>query len=683
MRNFRHTLLIVTMLVLTGMTLSAQSIKVNKKPGAVSLEELQMTSYKMDSRAHAVYMVITENTDIQALTRENGYSGFGIQKQVQDYFSIVTKHFARLKVLDEAGLERAAFEFTLKKNKALPDIYRGLKVTTYNLVGGKIVATKMDKSAVSQTSLDDATDVVRCTAPDVKVGSVIEIQWETRMDGGLQMPQILMQRDIPVNYGEYVLQVPAPVYYTYNLGGVDAFLCERTLESKGTVNVERYVVCDMPAFDAEPLCDCPQKYMARATYTLKSITYGEVYEKNMYHSVNKPGRTVNFSESWEEIDKDLYGSDVTKSMQGECRFAARVDAIAANARSEEQLVADIRNMVLENVAWNGVIDIMPDASVVTGGAHRGSNADINALVASCLSRAGFVVCPVFLKLRSSGALSGIAAEQFDTFMIYAEKEGKYVFDAADPAAYINVIPQDMISDKLRFVNNTLEGQWLDLGTLSTNTETYTVQASLRKDAVLNVKVRIKCLGGKSYLFKKYYQSFASREQFVEAFAHRFVGYTVEACEIEGVDQWSGSAIVDLDLSRKLSMQEDGSLLVDPYVCKFADEDFLAQERRKLPFEFTTGEGLKYTFSLDLGDAYEAVKTPVSFGQYNKELGWMARQACTTLGKGKFSLLFTCDREKSYAPNTIFPQLKTFWTEVHNGMQVKVECKAAGGTAVSE
>lgn len=674
MKKIAVLCLLSAFVLLFGANLRAQSINVNKKPGAVSVQELQMNAYPIAPDAHAVYLVYNETMDMQALTRENKYSGFGIHKDVQDYFTIATKHYMRLKVLDEAGLERANMEFTLLRNKPLPDIYRGLKVTTYNLVNGKAVATKMDKSAVSQTKLNSATDVVRFTAPDVKVGSVIEVQWETLVDAGLEMPQQLMQKDLPINYGEFTFNIPAPVYYTFNLSGMDAIMCERFHDEKGAVNVERYVVRNMPAFVTEPFCESPAKYMARATYNLQSITYAETYEKNMYHTVNKPGRTVIFNQSWAEIDKALYGSDVVKSMQGECRFAAQVDAIVAAAKSEEQIIADIRSMVLENVKWNGVIALAPDASVVTGGGREGTNADINALVAACLNRAGFVVCPVFLKLRSSGAISGIAAEQFDTFIVYAENKKKFVFDAADPAAYINVIPKDMISDKLRFVNNSLEGQWLDLGELSSNIENHVVQATLQDDGTLKVMANIKFSGEKSYTFKQYYQSFGSHEEFVQNFAGKFEGYTLKSCEVSGADKWSDNAEVKMCLSRKVQASEDGAVEVSPFICDFFDASVLRSESRRFPIEFTCSEALKYNFVISLGDSYELVNIPESYKLYNREMGSVASQMCNAPLRTTCSLLYTYSREKNFAPSSLYPQIRAFWMDVCNGCDGKITIK---------
>lgn len=682
MKNIKF-LPVVLAVVLTSLSLQAQNIKVNKKPGAVSLDEVCMTSYQMDSAAHAVYLVLSETSDMQALVKDDRYTGFGIQKQAQDYFSIVTKYYMRIKVLDKAGLDYADFEFFLKKNKALADIYKGLKVVTYNVNGNKLVATKMDKSAVRESSLDAATDVVRFTAPDVRVGSVIEAQWEVRKDGGLEMPQLLMQRDLPINFGEFTVNIPSPVFYAYNLSGVDAASCRHTYEAKGVTNVEHFLVCDMPAFKREPMCDAADRYKTRATYNLKSISYAETYEQSMYHSVNKPARTTTFNESWEAVDKVLYESDVVKGMTSDHRFATEVDAIVGRAQDEEQTIRDIRNMVMENVSWNGLVDIVPGGLVESEGRLQGNNADINVLVASCLSRAGFTVCPIFLKLRSSGFISGVDMEQFDTFVIYAEKEGKYVLDAADPAGYINLLPRDMLSTQLRFINNSVEGQWLDLGTLSNNTETYNVLATVQADGALKAKVSIKFQGENSYDFKRYYRSFASHEEFTRAFAGKFGGYAVESCKVQGVDQWSDNAAVELDLGTKLSEQEDGSILIDPFVCELADADFLCLERRKLPFEFSCTESLKYTFTLNLDASHKIVEVPESYKLYNKELKWMAGQTSTTLGSDTFSLLFTTRRDANYASNIIFPQLKTFWVGIHDIMQVKVKCRSTVSAKVSE
>ena len=89
----RSILFSVAFCMLSFMTVHAQSIPVNTKYGKVSREEVEMTSYQLDTSA--VALVLYE--DLNMIIDFNATGGF----------SLVRKKHMRIKILKEEGLDWA------------------------------------------------------------------------------------------------------------------------------------------------------------------------------------------------------------------------------------------------------------------------------------------------------------------------------------------------------------------------------------------------------------------------------------------------------------------------------------------------------------------------------------------------------------------------------------------------
>ena len=87
----RSILFSVAFCMLSFMTVHAQSIPVNTKYGKVSREEVEMTSYQLDTSA--VALVLYE--DLNMFIDFNATGGF----------SLVRKKHMRIKILKEEGLD--------------------------------------------------------------------------------------------------------------------------------------------------------------------------------------------------------------------------------------------------------------------------------------------------------------------------------------------------------------------------------------------------------------------------------------------------------------------------------------------------------------------------------------------------------------------------------------------------
>ena len=164
-RNIFLVAVCAILLALTPGELSAQSIKIDKKYGNVSKAELEMTVYPLDTSAVALYLYKEVNYSV-----EIDPGGFAFIKKERE----------RVKILKEAGKEYGDYEEFYSTESTAGEYISGIKVTTYNLENGSVVATKMSKDYVFREDYTDAVKRVAFSAQNVKVGSVIETEYTFR-----------------------------------------------------------------------------------------------------------------------------------------------------------------------------------------------------------------------------------------------------------------------------------------------------------------------------------------------------------------------------------------------------------------------------------------------------------------------------------------------------------------------
>ena len=139
---------------------SAQSVKVNPKAGAISEEEVSMSSYPLDTAAAAVYLV-----DIQEIA---------IRTDDVLNLDMHTRTYQRIKVLKDGAKSLADFKVVYSKDANVGSV----RVTTYNWENGKVVKSKLERKYIFRDKVSENVFSVTFTAPEVRVGSVVEVSFE-------------------------------------------------------------------------------------------------------------------------------------------------------------------------------------------------------------------------------------------------------------------------------------------------------------------------------------------------------------------------------------------------------------------------------------------------------------------------------------------------------------------------
>ena len=313
----------------------AQELEPNLKWGKPTQEELTMTTYAPDADADVVELY--RLTDVY-------YAFMG------DGFHVYYRVKRRLKVLKPDGKRVAdqSVAFRMTKGKQEREYVTGLKATAYNMEGGKMVKTKMERSMVNEERVDKYYCLMKFSVPQVKVGTVIEYEYQLESDYFYDLHDWYGQTEIPTLYTQYKLSVPEWLKFNIEITGVSPLEQEA---DKGTIGIGGEIIPTntynvigrkLPALKGDDYLWCTDDYACKVTHELQGIYIpGSVYK--------------NYTSTWEDIDRILqededFGYRIKSSSPLKDEIAkAGIKGIA----DVQQRAIAVLQLLRQRVRWNG------------------------------------------------------------------------------------------------------------------------------------------------------------------------------------------------------------------------------------------------------------------------------------------------------------------------------------------
>ena len=464
-------------------SLSAQQLETpNLKFGKPTKEELSMTRYDKDPEASAV--VLYENGDL-SYELEGYYSGVIIQRYNYQY---------RVKILKEQGTKYANFTIPYiqdEMNHNLQEEITGIKLITYNEENGKLVKTKLADNQIFRERKDKKHYLLKITAPQAKVGSVIELQYEKTSHIFWQIDDYYAQRDIPVAHCNYKMEIPTLFYFnvertikpyfdgTVTAGSLSVQVSGNSIsptKMNCKLNIYSFVGKDIPALKNDKYIWAPEDYAAKVVTELQTVQWA-----------NRPPEHI--SKSWEDVDDDLLHMDgFAGRLNDGCKFKDELLASGIDKITDfKEKVSTAYTYLMNKLSWDGKYKIMPGSANSVLKKGSGSNADLNMIFISMCNTLGITAYPVIMSSRDNGKLpqNFPSFYRFNTFVV-AVTDGTetYYLDASGSKGYLNVLPARLYVDKARTVRKGKKGEFINLQNFAKGKEQIFIEAELSKDGIL-------------------------------------------------------------------------------------------------------------------------------------------------------------------------------------------------------
>lgn len=456
-------LLSLPLILLLVSKVTAQEFKLGK----VSIVELEQKVHPKDTFASA------------AILYKKGKSS--VEYEQNEGFITVTEVETRIKIYKKDGYDWANHKVWYSNNSNLSEKVSFSDAVTYNLVAGKIEKTKLKSEGVFTETVNKYRAQKKITMPNVKEGSVIEFKYIIRSPSRM-IRDWSFQTSIPVNYSEFVTQIPE--YYTFNArqkgyifpkvttvkrdksvmltskersdsGGSMGGVVSTNFSNNKLNYIEiqtTYMGQDLPAMKDEAFVNNIDNYTASIEHELAMVQFP-----------NSPIKT--FSTDWNSVVKTIYDyDDFGPELNKTGYFEDDLKKLVAGLNTTDEKILSIFNYVKSTVKWNDYVGYSCDNGVKKAYKEKtGNTADINLMLTAMLRYSGLEANPVLLSTRSNGIPLFPNRGAFNYVIAAVETpNGKILLDATDKFSTPNILPLRTLNWEGRLIRKDGTSEEIDL-----------------------------------------------------------------------------------------------------------------------------------------------------------------------------------------------------------------------------
>jgi len=525
--------LIIVSLLLHVVFTSAQKPPI--KYGTVSKEELINNRFEPDTSAPAVVLC------------DYGYYS-------DDNFQ--TRRILRIKILKKEG-------FSYANQVIQSDDRTTVRGITYNYENNEIIETKLKQESVYKTRITDDRYQFRVAMPNVKVGSIIDIEFVYDL-----IPDSWdFQQEIPVVRSELVMMPSRYLTFRKNYFG---FLPLSITEPN------RWVAVNMPAFKTEPYISSSKNFRTRFEFDIANISIPGSYYKS-------------FSSTWEDVrDRLLESTYFGSVLNADGYLSGKAKEITANSSTKEEKLQKAFDFV-KQIKWDESERLFTDASNLNSvlKAGKGNSSEINLMLIQLLRKLDFNAMPVVLSTRSNGRLAAFPSISKLNYVIagvFNEKD-TLLLDATEKNCPKGLLPLRVLNGAGQVINKNYVG-WIPLTSKKKDQQLSMYNMELMDDLTMKGQLQ-KSLDAYAALdFRNDYESFNSEEEYLKGFRESKTGVTVLNHKISNLDSLDKPVLEEFELEIKEAASDaGGEIYFYPMMFEQMKENPFKADERKYPIDF--------------------------------------------------------------------------------------------------
>lgn len=580
--------MIKTILVLLcvgfGQLLVSQSIEF----GEVSKEELQEKVYAKDSSANAAILYKNQKTYFN----------------VNSVISLVTETRERIKIYNKEGFDKASVTINLFKSGSSKERVSKVKAYTYNLENGKVVKTELDKNQIFDKEFSYNYNQIKFTMPNVKEGSVIEIEYKLTSPFYFSIDEFKFQYDIPAKKLEAELRTPEGYNFNAKQKGYISFYPKRSIETDNrvgmNVDVLNYTLEDVPALIEESFVDNINNYRAGVIFELMSILI--------------PGSTSRYySKTWGDVAKTIGSSDDYKNeLDKSNSFDDDLDDLIASHQNDVDKMKAIFKYVKDNIKWNGI-----DGKYFYHGIRKalkekkGNVGDVNLTLVAMLRYAGIDTNPLIISTKDNLIPYFPTVDGLNYVVAYALINGEaYFLDATDEFSDINLLPlKDYNWQGLLVDNNKLIWKKIDIKQPQLGVVQYVVNANLDEEGVIEGDLKSRYTNHRAYEFRENFKD-QDLDLFITNKEEVLENIEISNYEAKNTDVYEGFVSESFDFYKETGAEIiDGKIYIQPLLFLKITENPFKLEHREYPIDFGYPMKDTYIVSINFPEDYILESSP--------------------------------------------------------------------------
>ncbi|TNJ46176.1 transglutaminase domain-containing protein [Tamlana fucoidanivorans] len=639
------------------------------KFGKVSKEELEQKFNSTDSSASATYLYKYRNSFFE-YTQEKG-------------FELITEVYERVKIYNKDGFDYATKQLSLYKSNSNEENFTGLKASTYNLEKGKVVESKISKSAIFENEASKYKNKVKFTMPNIKEGCVIEYKYKIMSPFLSNVDDYVFQYDIPIN--KLYAKFQSPEYFVFKVNTKGFFAVTPKVERKtGRIlintktrssgsgfssvrtsfessqieyitNVSTYELDNVPAMKEEPYVNNINNYRS-------SINYELSYTQFPY------SRVEYYSTTWEDVVKNTYeNEDFGGQLKKTGYYENEVDALLASVSDPKQKVTFIYDFVKSQVKWNGYYGYLTDVGVKKAYKEKvGNVAEINLMLTSMLRYAGIRAYPVLVSTRNHGIPLFPTREGYNYVITCAKFDdgSEVLLDATSSYCHLNVLPFKALNWKGRAINEQGNSTFVDLYPKKLSQDITVLMIDLNEDGSIHGSCRKTKSNYRALTYREKYNGI-DKDDYIEKLDNKYNGIDILEFEVKNSTDLGKPIVETFEFEKESQADIVGDkLYFSPLFFFKENENPFKLENREYPVDFGYPFQTSFRIIINLPEGYKieslpekgAFSLPENLGIFQYNVVGMKNQIQVTI-KSRIN--------SSIIGSEYYVALKTFFSEIVN------------------
>jgi hypothetical protein len=491
--------------------------------GSVKIAELALSRYEPDTSAAAI--VLQEYGDAE------------IQYRVD--ILLVYKHHVRLKILKPKGQEHADISIPLYKANDRVERLVNVKGSSFNIEDGLIRERKFNPKELFTETIDKNWEAKKFAIPNVRVGTVIEYEYEIETPFFFNFRTWYFQSDIPKIKSEYRATIPANWRYSIALRGPLQLVKNESDVLKdyfsvgaGKADCVRYnwAMENVPAFYEEEYMTSKYNFIAAINFELLQIEYFD-------------GRKDKVTKEWKDVEHELKTSEKfgLQLRRGKDIIDEKIEEVIAHELDPVVKAEKIFSFIRSWYSWNEKTSKYTDIGIKKAfDSRKGNVGDINLSLIAALKYAGLNVEPMLLSTRDNGLPIELFPVLSDFNYVIAKLnigDKVVLLDATDDFLPFGLLPERCINGKGRVLGEK-ESYWYEIKPANRAKRVTIANLVLSPDGKLKGNVTTTYTGYKGAQKRSAIYSETSLEEYIKELKSTENNFNIVDCSYSNLDDIS-------------------------------------------------------------------------------------------------------------------------------------------------
>lgn len=534
--------------------------------GKIDVEDLKMMTCEFEKDANAEVLL-----DQSLITSD---------RQIYQ-----TRHW-RMKIFNAAGKNAANFRIEYLSNLPV-DQLSSVKAETFNLENGQIVITPLDKKSIYTEKIDNRRSAMVFAFPNVKAGSVIEVQYNFLVGG---FPTWYFQSNYPTRYSETKVEFPSEATIRAIPYVKQPFFKQ---QGEGNDLIQLRALENVPSLPDEP-------FMSSRAQNLQRMEYTQVQVSTF---------------SWQKIGEEylktpVFAQELDKILDDEQPIINKAKSIS----NINERISYIFNTVKERMAWTERTANISWYGVPTAWNKKtGNSGEINMMVYHLLKKSGIKSYPLLVSSKSWGVVkvANPTIWAFNNMAVFipVDSTKNYVLDASDKYALFNEIPEDDLNQfGLKIDPQTNVHEMVFLERQDPVIRSAFLNAEIKDNGEMTGTADIASFGYNKINDTKSYKT-KGEEKYLKALIGDRNDLKISSIKFENMDIDSLPLTQTLNFKQELSGSGDGYIYFNTDLFNLMGSNPFVKETRSSDIDFKYKRGYSVSGVYKLPDTYKASALP--------------------------------------------------------------------------